>query len=90
MLSSNNSSHNTGEVEKSWWAKVTQYPIKSSLVIKGLLRPAVLMSYVRLNILLYGNKHINSGLYIITKQVDKIDATAGYQTTLNLLRIGAD
>ena len=45
------------------------------------------MTYVRLNIWLYGKKHIHSGLYIITKQVDRIDGD-GYKTTLNLQRIG--
>ena len=86
---SNNTNHDTTETEKSWWAKVTQYPIKASVTIKGLLRPAVLMSYVRLNIWLFGKKHTNSGLYIITKQVDKVDGS-GYQTTLNLLRIAGE
>lgn len=88
-ISSKNERHKTDEKEKTWWSKVTQYPIKSSVTIKGLLRPAVLMNYVRLNIWLYGKKHINSGLYIITKQVDKVDGS-GYQTTLNLLRISGD
>ena len=75
--------------DRIWWTKVTKFPIKASVTIKGLLRPAVLMSYVRLNILLYGQRHINSGLYIITKQTDRIDGT-GYQTTLNMLRINED
>lgn len=88
-ISSRNDRRHTDEEDKTWWAKVTQYPIKASIVIKGLLRPAVLMNYVRLNIWLFGNKHINSGLYIITKQVDKIDGN-GYQTTLNLMRISGD
>lgn len=88
VISSTNEQRDTTETEKTWWAKVTQYPIKASITIKGLLRPAVLMSYVRLNIVLYGKQHINSGLYIITKQVDQIDGN-GYQTTLNLLRIDA-
>lgn len=88
-ISSNNPTHSTTEDEKTWWAKVTQYPVKASVTIKGLLRPAVLMNYVRINIWLFGNKHINSGLYIITKQVDKVDSS-GYQTTLNLMRISGD
>ena len=85
-ISSRNSNHFTREDEKTWWAKATQYPVKASVTIKGLLRPAILMNYVRVNIWLFGKKHLNSGLYIITKQVDKVDAN-GYQTTLNLLRI---
>ena len=89
-ISSNNSLHATKEEDKSWWAKVTQYPIKASMTIKGLLRPAILMSYVRVNIYLYGQKHINSGLYIITKQVDKIDGNEGYRTVLNMTRIATE
>lgn len=86
----NNSIHTTTEDVKSWWAKVTEYPIKASITIKGLLRPAILMTYVRLNIILYGQKHINSGLYIITKQVDRVDGQSGYQTTLNMTKIAND
>ena len=88
-ISSKNPQHMTSETEKSWWAKVTQYPIKASVTIKGLLRPAILMTYVRLNIILFGEKHINSGLYIITKQIDRIDGN-GYQTTLNMTKISGD
>ena len=77
------------EAEKSWWTKVTQYPIKATITFKGLLRPAVLMSYVRLNILYYGRKDIDSGLYIVLSQQDSIDAS-GYRTTLRLLRVGGD
>lgn len=86
LISSKNASHSTGEEDKKWWTNVTEYPIKGSLCIKGLLRPAILMTYVRLNIILFGKKHINSGLYIITKQVDKIDGS-GYQTTLNMTKV---
>lgn len=89
VLSSNNAGHSTGEDDKTWWAKVTQYPIKASVTIKGLLRPAVLMTYIRLNIIMFGKKHINSGLYIITKQVDKVDGN-GYQTTLNMTKVSGD
>lgn len=88
-ISSNNAGHSTNEDDKNWWAKVTQYPIKASITIKGLLRPAMLMTYVRLNIILFGKKHINSGLYIITKQVDKVDGN-GYQTTLNMTKIAGE
>lgn len=74
---------------KNWWTKVTQFPIEATLTIKGLTRPSMLMSQVRINTVLYGQKHISSGLYIITKQQDKLDGN-GYTTTLTLLRIGGD
>ena len=87
-VSSGNSQHETKEDNKSWWAKVTNYPIKASITIKGLLRPAVLMTYVRINIYMFGKKHIDSGLYIVTKQVDTVDGQGGYRTELNLVRVG--
>ena len=44
------------------------------------------MTHVRLNVYFFGRKHISSGLYIVTKQIDKVDAN-GYKTTLSLTRI---
>ena len=77
------------EQNKNWWTKVTQFPIQATLTIKGLTRPSILMSQVRINTVMYGQKHISSGLYIITKHQDKLDSN-GYTTTLTLLRIGGD
>lgn len=79
----------TTEAEKSWWTKVTSYPIKASITLKGLLRSAILMTHVRLNVYFYGRKHDSSGLYIITKQVDTINSS-GFKTTLNMVRIDKD
>ena len=45
------------------------------------------MSYVRLNVYFYGKRHMNSGLYIITKQTDNI-SESGCTTTLKLTRVG--
>ena len=88
-LTSSSDLMKTTEADKTWWTTVTQYPISATLTIKGLLRPAILMSYVKLNVLFYGRKYIASGHYIITKQVDQVDAS-GYKTTLSLTRIGED
>lgn len=88
-LSSKSANHQTEDNMKSWWAKVTEYPLKASLTVNGLLRPAILMTYVRLNIYFYGQKYIHSGVYIITKQVDKVDGS-GYRTTLDLTRIAGE
>lgn len=79
----------TTEAEKNWWNRVTQYPITATLTIRGLLKPAMLMSYVKLNVYFYGQKHISSGLYIITQQVDEV-GLSGFFTTLSLTRIGGD
>lgn len=75
---------------KAWWTRMTEFPIQATLVIKGLVRSAMLMTYLRVNSYFYGKKHVSSGLYVITKQEDKVDSQ-GYRTTLSLTRIaGAD
>lgn len=79
----------TTEESRTWWTQMTQYPITAQLTIKGLLRPSLLMSYVKVNAYFYGHKHISSGLYIITRQEDTIN-DGGYRTTLNLTRVGGD
>lgn len=76
--------------EKVWWTKATQFPITASIQIQGLIRPATLMQYVRLNVIFPGgNKHLSSGLYIVTRQVDNIGPN-GYATNLGLTRIKGD
>ena len=77
------------ERNKTWWTQMTQFPITARLTIKGLVRPTLIMDYLKLNVLFYGHKHISSGIYVITKQEDKIDAS-GYRTTLTLLRVKED
>ena len=88
-ISNNTTNYKTSEADKIWWTSVTQYPIKATLTIKGLLRAAVLMSYVRINVYFYGQKHLSSGLYLITKQQDSINES-GYRTILSLTRISGD
>lgn len=87
IYTSGNSSFATTPEAVTWFTKVTKYPISATLKIQGLLRPAQLMQYLRLNVVFPGgNKHISSGLYIVTKQVDDINAS-GYVTTLTITRI---
>ena len=81
--------YKTTEADKTWWTRVTQYPITAKLTIKGLLRPALLMTYLKINTIFYGRKHISSGTYIITAQNDTIDES-GYKTTLSLTRIAGE
>ena len=88
-ISSGNNQHITRTSDAVYWKKITQYPITATLTLKGLLRPAILMTHVRLNVYFFGNKHIASGLYMVTKHVDRIDSS-GYRTTLNLTRIKGD
>ena len=78
------------ENDSTWWTKVTQYPVEASITLKGLLRPAILMQYVKINMWYYGRKHLSSGYYIITSQEDSISVSGGYTTTLGLLRVAAD
>ena len=86
---SKNEMRKTRAEDSSWFTKLTKYPIGASITIQGLLRPATLMNYVRLNVIFPGgNKHISSGLYIITKQKDDIGPN-GYKTTLNMTRINS-
>lgn len=89
ILSSGNEEYETREEDKSWWSKITEYPIKCSITLKGLLKPALLMTHVKLNVIFFGKKHIASGLYAVTKQQDSINES-GFKTTLNLLRISGD
>lgn len=89
VLSNSPSLMKTTEADKTWWTSMTQYPISAQVTVKGLLRPAILMSYVKLNVLFFGRKHTSSGYYIITKQQDTVDSS-GYRTTLYLTRIKGD
>jgi hypothetical protein len=87
-LTSKNDRYLTTQSAQVWWTKVADYPISASITIRGLLRPALLMQYLKLNVLFYGQKHVASGLYIITKQIDEISGS-GYKTTLGLTKISA-
>lgn len=89
VISSKNDHYRTRISDATWWTKLTEFPIRVSLSMRGLLRPAILMSYVRLNVFYYGKKHISSGLYIITKQTDSVDS-GGYRTRLEMTRVSGD
>lgn len=89
VISSKNEEQITHSADKNWWTNVTEYPISAVIQIKGILRPAILMSKLKLNVLFYGKAHISSGIYIITKQVDIINES-GCWTTLNIVRVGGN
>lgn len=89
-LAKSSKTNQTDPTMSSWWTKMTEFPIEATVTIKGLTRPSMLMSYVKLNVWFAGGiKHISSGTYIITRQVDNI-SSAGYTTTLTLLRVKGD
>lgn len=73
----------------NWWKQVTEFPISAKVTIKGLINPAMLMSYVKVNALFYGQKDIASGLYVVTEQNDSISGS-GYTTELTLLRVAGE
>ncbi len=89
LIGSNNGEGIMKAEDENWWKNVTEYPISAVIKIKGVLRPAILMSKLRLKVYFYGKLHTASGLYIINKQVDDIGLEGCY-TTLNLVRVGAD
>jgi len=79
----------TTSEDKTWWTNMVNYPIKATLKIKGLIKPAILMSYVYIDARFFGRQHYSSGYYIITKQVDEVSGS-GYRTTLSLLKVGGE
>jgi hypothetical protein len=87
MVTSGNDRFLTRPQDSVWFTKMTKYPIKATVKVQGLLRPANLMQYIRLNVIFPGgNRHVSSGLYIVTQQTDEI-SPSGYFTTLSLTRI---
>lgn len=88
-LFTKNKEYRASAKQQAWWTNMTQFPVNATLKVKGLLRPQMLMSYVRVNTYFYGHKHVSSGLYVVTKQVDEINGS-GYRTTLSLTRIAGD
>ena len=87
-LVTNNKFNRPNVIMSEWWKRVTEYPISATLTIKGLMKAVMLGSYIRVNVLFYGNQDLASGLYVITGQSDSISGS-GYITTLSLLRVGS-
>lgn len=88
LLRSKNTLRSSAD-DVTWWKNVTEFPIQATMTLKGLVRPSILMTYVKLNVVFYGKKHLSSGIYVITKEQDEING-GGYKTTLQLLRIQGD
>ena len=76
------------EIQKNWWTNMTQFPINATVTLKGLMKPIMLMDYIIVNVVFYGQKHITSGVYTLTAQKDTLSGD-GFRTTLSLTRIGA-
>lgn len=69
-----------------WWSLMVNFPINATLEMRGLLRSITLLDTILVNIYFWGQKHIYSGIFGITSQVDTVDAN-GYRTKLELLRL---
>ncbi len=89
ILYSNNKYNEASLINSTWWKQVTEFPISAKVTIKGLLSPALLMSYIKINTLFYGQKDLASGLYVVTSQEDTISGS-GYSTELTLLRVAGE
>lgn len=77
----------TSIINDNWWKSVTEFPISAKLTLKGLTAPIMLMTYIRVNTLFYGQKDLASGLYTVVSQEDSVSGS-GCTTTLTLLRVG--
>ena len=75
------------EVQKNWWTQMVNFPVNASLTLKGLMKPIMLMNYVIVNVVFYGQKHVTSGVYTITGQKDTLSGE-GFRTILSLTRVG--
>ena len=73
-------------INSNWWTSVTEFPISARVTLKGLTAPLMLMTYIRINTLFYGQKDIASGLYVVTGEDDTVGGD-GCSTTLTLLRV---
>ena len=74
-------------INENWWKSITEFPVTAKVVLKGLTSPVMLMTYIKVNTLFYGQKDIASGLYVVTDQEDSVSGN-GCTTTLTMLRVG--
>lgn len=82
-----NRSQIMSEVQKNWWTQMINFPISATLNLRGLLKPVNLMDHILIDVVFYGQRHITSGLYIVTGQKDILDGS-GFKTSLSLIRVG--
>ena len=73
---------------RQWWNNMTSYPINATLLVRGLIKPAILCNYLDINVLFFGQPYTYSGRYMVTGQRDTINAS-GYKTELSLVRVSS-
>lgn len=86
-LSSDNKYLSPSIINDNWWNSITEFPISAKVTLKGLTVPVMLMTYIRVNTLFYGQSDMASGLYVVTDQEDSVSGN-GCTTTLTMLRVG--
>lgn len=86
-LSSDNKYLSPSIINDNWWTSITEFPVSAKVTLKGLTVPVMLMTYIRINTLFYGQKDMASGLYVVTDQEDSVSGN-GCTTTLTMLRVG--
>lgn len=74
-------------INENWWSSITEFPVSAKITLKGLTAPVMLMTYIKVNTLFYGQKDMASGLYVVTDQEDSVSGN-GCSTTLTMLRVG--
>lgn len=85
-----NSINSTSGIQNyNLWQQLTSFPVQATLTCRGLIKPLLLLQYVKINVIFQGNERITSGVYIITQQEDTVDSQ-GFRTTLQLLRVAGD
>ena len=89
MINRNSKFEQYSLIDENWWKQITEFPTSAKLTLKGLVTPAMLMSYINVNALFYGQRDIASGLYVVTEENDTISGS-GYRTELTLLRVAED
>lgn len=75
--------------DQNWWTNVTEFPIRATLEVKGLTSYILLLNYIKVNVLYFGNKRNSSGIYIVTGQEDSLSGN-GFRTKLELLKVAGD
>ena len=89
MLFIGNRYNESNLISSNWWSHVTEFPITAKVTLKGLISPVILLSYIKVNAMFYGQKDMASGLYVVTQQVDTVSGS-GYSTELTLLRVAGE
>ena len=86
LLKTNSANDNTNTISSNILTQLTSYPLSATLTVKGLLQPIMLLQYIKINCVYYGNVRDTSGVYIVTQQEDQL-SSSGYRTKLSLTRV---